>query len=106
MLTGDKRYGEGKLVAKITKSSKSSGLVSLLQLPKNTEGRFVTLRLPGIEKKLEFRELEVYNGPLIGVMQMRSCVPILLSIIYQSIYNLSIHHINIGNTFLRSLYKP
>ena len=41
--------------------------VQNMTLPKRTRGRIVSLRLPG-KKELRFREVEVYNGALLGMI--------------------------------------
>ena len=39
--------------------------VQTITLPEKTTGRTVSLLLPG-KKEMSFREVEVYNGPLLG----------------------------------------
>ena len=54
---------EGTIVAELRYPTKER--VQSILLPKNTNGRVVTLHLPG-RKDLRFREVEIYNGALPG----------------------------------------
>ena len=55
----------GKLVA--TLNHPTNARVQNITLPKSTKGRVITLQLPaGQERELRFREVEVYNGELLG----------------------------------------
>ena len=54
---------KGKLVFTLTHPTKDG--VQTITLPKKTTGRTVSLLLPG-KKEMSFREVEVYNGPLLG----------------------------------------
>ena len=54
---------EGTTVEELTYPTKKR--VQSIVLPKNTNGRVVTLYLPG-RKDLRFREVEIYNGALPG----------------------------------------
>ena len=40
--------------------------VQTIILPKNTKARFVTLAIQRKDVELMFREVEIYNGPLLG----------------------------------------
>ena len=54
---------KGKVVFTLTYPTKDS--VQTITLPEKTTGRTVSLLLPG-KKEMRFREVEVYNGPLLG----------------------------------------
>jgi len=57
-------FGEGKIVATLDNPTRDP--VQTLTLPKDTKARFVTLDLERRNAILKFREVEIYNGPLLG----------------------------------------
>ena len=61
---GEDSFGEGKSVATLDNPTKDS--VQAITLPKDTKARFVTLDLKRRNVLLKFREVEIYNGPLLG----------------------------------------
>jgi len=61
---GENGFGEGKYVAKLDNPTKET--VQTITLPKDTKARFVTLDLKRKNAILKFREVEIYNGPLLG----------------------------------------
>ena len=61
----------GKLVATLKRPT--NAIVQNITLPKSTKGRVVTLQLPaGQEREVRFREVEVYNGELLGKRAYRN----------------------------------
>ena len=55
-------FGKGNVIASLENPTKES--VQTITLPKDTKARYVTLELANAI--LRFREVEVYNGPLLG----------------------------------------
>ena len=62
--SGKNGFGKGKKVASLKHPDKES--VQTITLPQDTKARYVTLELNGRKAMLKFREVEVYNGPLLG----------------------------------------
>ena len=57
-------FGKGRVVASLDYPTEES--VQTITLPKDTKARYVTLELKRENPILKFREVEVYNGPLLG----------------------------------------
>lgn len=57
-------FGVGTEVHQLVDPTEES--VQIITLPKGIKARFVTLRLHGNYANLKFREVEIYNGPLVG----------------------------------------
>ena len=61
---GENAFGKGRHVA--TLDSPTREPVQTIILRKNIKARFVTLALSNKRLELQFREVEIYNGPLLG----------------------------------------
>jgi len=61
---GEDSFGEGESVARLNNPTEES--VQTITLPEVTKARFVTLDLRISHDILKFREVEIYNGPLLG----------------------------------------
>ena len=59
-------FGKGNVVASLDYPTQES--VQTIILPKDTKARYVTLDLIKENRILKFREVEVYNGPLLGTV--------------------------------------
>ena len=57
-------FNKGNVIASLDYPTKES--VQTITLPKDTKARYVTLELKRANAILKFREVEVYNGPLLG----------------------------------------
>ena len=62
--SGKNGFGKGKKVASLKTPDKES--VQTITLPQDTKARYVTLELNRRSAILKFREIEIYNGPLLG----------------------------------------
>ena len=61
---GENAFGKGRHVASL--DSPNEEPVQTIILQKNITARFVTLALHKERLELQFREVEIYNGPLLG----------------------------------------
>ena len=61
---GENAFGKGRHVASL--DSPNEEPVQTIILQKNIAARFVTLALHKERLELQFREVEIYNGPLLG----------------------------------------
>ncbi|XP_022802531.1 fibulin-1-like [Stylophora pistillata] len=62
---GEDAFGKGRLVASLDSPTKER--VQTIILQKNILARFVTLALQNEGQELRFREVEIYNGPLLAI---------------------------------------
>ena len=65
-------FGKGNVIASLDNPTKES--VQTITLPKDTKARYVTLEMKMAKDILKFREVEVYNGPLLGNSRNESVV--------------------------------
>ena len=61
---GENAFGKGHHVASLDSPTKEP--VQTITLRKNIKARFITLALSNKRLELQFREVEIYNGPLLG----------------------------------------
>lgn len=61
---GENAFGKGRHVASLDSPTKEP--VQTITLRKNIKARFITLALSNKRLELQFREVEIYNGPLLG----------------------------------------
>lgn len=64
---GGSVFNKGNRVASLDNPTKEP--VQTITLPNDTKARFVTLELKRKNAILKFREVEIYNGPLLGNSQ-------------------------------------
>ncbi|PFX18078.1 EGF-like module-containing mucin-like hormone receptor-like 1 [Stylophora pistillata] len=68
--SGENAFGRGRRVARL--DSPTEEPVQTITLSKNVKVRFVTLALQNGGLELQFREVEIYNGPL---LEIKECIP-------------------------------
>lgn len=64
---GEDSFGKGRHVASLVSPTKEP--VQTMILPKNIIARFVTLALQNEGLELQYREVKIYNGPLLALLQ-------------------------------------
>lgn len=97
---GENAFGRGRRVARL--DSPTEEPVQTITLSKNVKVRFVTLALQNGGLELQFREVEIYNGPLLG-NNIASLVAVNVFFLNTSLFNYSFKYIIVDNSPLENL---